>query len=272
MSKRVEILEIRLDQLESEANKLDTRTHRLYMRKQNEQKLMLGSYFHVSGDKLECVASSGERVKLTFKDDNYASLVEYNLDQSWSRDENGERAVSSKIYHNGTTINDLDEYAVEQAQARLEFIQCAVDHNDDMIAAWNTIEKKYDKLIDSFRSKKSELRQAINDQYRDINKLEEEALELKLTKGIKFTRSESGRLPSIDVRWDWEINRLLNLKVLRTSASGKSADIELVQKSQRWDKETESYVETEVNNTFKSVRMDKIRGLVKSAQRNSQIV
>ena len=28
----------------------------------------------------------------------------------------------------------------------------------------------------------------------------------------------------------------------------------------------------EVNNTFKSVRMDKIRGLVKSAQRNSQIV
>ena len=38
MSKRVEILKIRLEQLEGDANKLDTRTHKLRMRKQDEQK------------------------------------------------------------------------------------------------------------------------------------------------------------------------------------------------------------------------------------------
>ena len=51
---RVKVLEIRLDQLETERDGLENRQHRLRMRKSNEQKLMLGSYFHVSDDKFVC--------------------------------------------------------------------------------------------------------------------------------------------------------------------------------------------------------------------------
>ena len=270
---RVKVLEIRLDQLEAEANKLDNRTHRLYMRKQNEQKLMLGSYFHVSGDKFVCVATGDTRVALRVEGDNYGSIVEYQLNDKWSRNESGERVEDSKIYHNGSTYTQLDESILDQSQARFEFMQCAVDHNDDIIAAWNAIEKKYDLLIATFYDAKSELRKSINNQSRDITKLEKEALTEKLSgKGVEFTKSENGRLPELEVRYDWNISRIKSLRVLRTTASGKSADLEITQKSNRWDNETEAYIETDVTDTYERVRMDKVEHLVRSAQRNSQLV
>ena len=56
------------------------------------------------------------------------------------------------------------------------------------------------------------------------------------------------------------------------TASGKSADLEITQKSNRWDDNTKSYIDTEATNTYDRVRMDKVEYLIKSAQRNSQLV
>ena len=222
MSKRAEILKIRLNQLNDEMNKLDNRTHRLYMRKQNEQKLMLGSYFHVTDEQFVCQATGDTRVALKYKNDSYGSIVEYVLNDRWSRDDKGERVQDSKIYHNGSTFQTLDQSILDQSQARFEFMQCAVDHNDDIIAAWNSIEKKYDKLIESFYDAKSKLRTSINDQSRDIDRLEKETLRSKLMgDGVTFTKSERGRLPELEVRWDWNVSRIKSLRVLRMSTSGK---------------------------------------------------
>ena len=152
-------------------------------------------------------------------------------------------------------------------------MQCAVDHNDDIMAAWNVIEKKYDKLIASFYESTRELSDAINSQSRDITKLEKEALTEKLSgDGVRFMQTTSGRLPELEVRYDWNISRIKSLKVLRTTASGKSADLEITQKSNRWDNETDSYIDTDVTETYKSVRMDKVESLIRNAKRNSQLV
>lgn len=272
MSKRVEILNIRLNQLIEDMNKLDNRTHRLNMRKQNEQKLMLSSYFHVTDEQFVCRASSDTRVCLQYVTDKYGDIVTYELQDRWSRDDQAERVQDSKLYHNGSTFNVMDEHVLNQAQARLEFMQCAVDHNDDIIAAWNTIEKKYDKLIESFNKPMYELRRAINDQSRDIDKLEKETLREKLSAGINFTKSEKGRLPEIEVRWDWNIRRIKSLRTIRTTASGKSADIEVTQLSQRWDNNYDSYKEVEETQTFEKVRMDKVERMIRQAKLNNQLV
>ena len=270
---RVKVLEIRLDQLQTERDGLDNRQHRLRMRKSNEQKLMLSSYFHVSDEKFACEISSDSAVRLKYAGDTYGDIVSYNLDYRWERDENGERVTKSKVYHNGSTYNDIDESILDQSQARFEFMQCAVDHNDDMIAAWNVIEKKYDKLIASFYESTRELSDAISAQNRDITKLKKEALTEKLSgKGVKFVQSSQGRLPQLEVRWDWNISRIKALKVLRTTPSGKSADLQITQESNRWDNDTESYVNTDVTDTYEKVRMDKVESLVRNAQRNSQLV
>jgi hypothetical protein len=253
---RVKVLKIRLEQLQTERDVLETRQHRLRMRKSNEQKLMLGSYFHVSDDKFVCEPSSDSTVRLTYAGDS-----------------NGERVRTSKIYHNGSTYKNVDQSILDQSQARFEFMQCAVDHNDDILAAWNVIEEKYEILIDTFSDSYRDLSDSISSQSRDITKLEKEALTEKLSgDGVSFMQTTSGRLPELEVRWDWNISRIKSLKVLRTTASGKSADLEITQKSNRWDNETDSYIDTDVTETYKSVRMDKVESLVRNAQRNSQLV
>ena len=272
MSKRAEILKVRLDQLQSDMNKLDNRTHRLYMRKQNEQKLMLSSYFHVADEQFVCQATSDTRVVLRYVTDNYGEIVSYVLNDRWSRDEKAERVQDSKIYHNGSTFDTLDQHILDQSQARFEFMQCAVDHNDDIIAAWNSIEKKYDKLVNSFSDAKSKLRTSINDQSRDIDRLEKETLRSKLTSGVEFTKNERGSLPELEIRWDWNIRRIQSLKVLRMTASGKSADIEVTQKQNMWDNETESYRDEIYTNTFERVRMDKVERMLRRARNNNQLV
>jgi hypothetical protein len=275
---RVKVLKIRLEQLQTERDVLETRQHRLRMRKSNEQKLMLGSYFHVSDDKFVCVPSSDSTVRLKYAGDSYGDIVSYQLDYNWNRDEKGERAKTSKIYHNGSTYNDVDQSILDQSQARFEFMQCAVDHNDDIIAAWNTIEMKYDKLIDSFTENSRELRDSLSSQSRDITELEKEALTEKLTgKGVEFITSKDegyfkGSLPQLEVRYDWTIGRIKALKVLRMTASGKSADLQITQKSNRWDEDTKSYMDTDITDTYNTVRMDKVEQLIRSAKRNSQLV
>mgnify|MGYP003109256854 CR=1 FL=1 len=277
MSKRVEILNIRLNQLQSEMNELDNRTHKLYMRKQDEQKRMLGSYFSVSDEQFVCQATGDTRVVLRYVTDNYGEIVSYQLNDRWSRDERAERVEDSKIYHNGSTFDTLDQHILDQSQARFEFMQCAVDFNDDIIAAWNTIERKYDKLVASFSEAKSKLRTSINDQSRDIDRLEKETLTERLKNGLEFVKGEDGRyskgtLPEIEIRWDWTIRRIKSLKVLRMTASGKSADIEVVQKSQRWDDNYSSYKDVEETNTFERVRMNKIESMLRRAKNAGSLV
>ena len=273
MTNQKEILEIRLEQLHDEKNGLENRTHRLRLRKSNEQKLMLSSYFSVSDDKFVCNTANSDSIRLQYADDNYGDIVSYQLDYNWERDENGERVRTSKIYHNGSTYKDIDESILEQSKARFEFMQCAVDFNDDIIAAWNNIEKKYDKLIDTFRDDIYKLSDAINDQMRDITDLEKEALTKKITgKGLRFVESAQGRLPELEVRWDWNISRIKSLKVLRTTPSGKSADLQITQKSNRWDDDAKSYIDTDVTETYERVRMDKVESLVRRAELNSQLV
>ena len=274
MTNRKEILEIRLEQLHDEKNGLEDRTHRLRLRKTNEQKLMLKSYFSVSNSKFVCNTANDDSVRLKYSGgDSYGDIVTYQLDYNWERDENGERVRTSKIYHNGSTFKDLNENILEESKARFEFMQCAVDHNDDIIAAWNVIEKKYDDLIATFRDSIYELSQALSSQRTDIIKLEKEALNKKLTgKGVKFVESAQGRLPQLEVRWDWNVSRIKALKIVRTTASGKSADLLITQESNRWDSDTESYVNSPVTDTFTRVRMDKVEALVRSAERNSQLV
>lgn len=278
MSKRVEILKIRFEQLKGDATKLDYRTHRLRLRKENEQKLLLNSYFQVSDDKFVCTANSDTRIGLHYVGDSYGTIVSYELQDRWSRDTMTDEVKSSKIYHNGSTYENIDESMLDQSQARFEFMQCAVDHNDDIMAAWNMIEAKYNKLIDTFSEASSDIRKSMNEQSRDIDKLEKESLTEELTKkGVKFVKSEdskwnNGRLPELEVRYNWTISRIKSLKVLRTTASGKSADLEITQKSNRWDNETESYVDTDVTETYKSVRMEKVETLIRRAKINKQLV
>ena len=272
-SKRVEILNIRLEQLTNQRNQLDTRQHRLRLRKSNEQKLMLNSYFEsVNDDLFVAQASSDDRVSLKLASDSWGEIVTYNLETRWERDDDGERIKETNISHNGSRFKDFSDYILKEAKARMLFMEIAIANDEEIISKWTEIEKKYDKLIMSFYPKMRELNDAISSQSKDISELEEETLLEKLLKGIEFNKSERGRLPELEVRYDWNVSRIKTLKVLNRTASGKSADLQITQKSQRWDNEKDEYIDTEESTTFEKVRWSKVKDLLRSAQYNNQIV
>lgn len=272
-SKRVEILNIRLEQLTNQRNQLDTRQHRLRLRKSNEQKLMLNSFFKsVNDDLFVAQASSDDRVSLKLASDSWGEIVTYNLETTWDRGDDGERIKETSISHNGSRFKDFSDYILKEAKARMLFMEIAIANDEEIISKWTEIEKKYDELIMSFYPKIRELNNAISSQSKDISALEEETLLEKLLKGIEFSKSERGRLPELEVRYDWNISRIKALKVLNRTASGKSADLQITQKSQRWDNEKDEYIDTEESTTFEKVRWSKVKDLLRSAQYNNQII
>ena len=56
------------------------------------------------------------------------------------------------------------------------------------------------------------------------------------------------------------------------TASGKSADLEITQLSQKWDDKYESYKDVEETNTFERVRMNKVESLLRRAKNAGSLV
>ena len=258
---RVEILNIRLEQFSNDLEKIENRRTDLWRRRKDELKRVLSKYFHVSGDKFTVEFSDTRAFLIDAEKGRYWSIVEAIVDERWSREDDADKGEDLRISHNGSTYKDIGEWVLDEAQARFEFIQCAVDHKDDILAEWNVVSAKYEKFIDSFRSKEMELRKAYNSQAEDIRKLEEEAMIVKLTSdGVEFTKDNRGNLPELDVRFDWTLRNVSGLKITKTTPSGKSADLVITQKFRNWNSDR-----VEVKEQFiEKVRMDKVSRFLRS--------
>jgi len=90
------------------------------------------------------------------------------------------------------------------------------------------------------------------------SELERQALLVKLeTEGVEFAPDKYNHYPSLDARWDWSIRNICKIKVVKKTASGKSADIEVVTRYKSYDGTTHDDV-----TTADKVRMDKVESLL----------
>ena len=271
-------LNLRYDQLDQELKSLETRENRIYHRGENEKKLMLKKSFEsFSHDEFE-INTSVQRVTLNPKGDKYNHLVEYSLETRWRSDE-GQRIQSSRLNHNGSYFyNHTEEKnfnkALVQNEARMEFMKLAVEKDDQIQADWVAIDDRYSNLTSSFWDKKRDLRKAVNDASRDISKLEEQAEMEKLEdkNGISFKEKDGKSLPGLDVRFDWRIAQIKNLRVVGKTPSGKSVDLQVVRKWSKWSDDLNKYVDLDKLEVFPKVRFDKVKRLLRNARYSEQIV
>ena len=113
---------------------------------------------------------------------------------------------------------------------------------------WNSAEQKevyrLDRELQTLRNEKSTL--------------EHNALLAKLeTEGVEFVADKWNHLPSLDVRWDWSVREIFKIKVVKKTASGKSADLEITSRYKKWEGGFE-----ESTQTVDKVRMDKVESLL----------
>jgi hypothetical protein len=275
----LESLNLRYDQLDQELKALESRENRLYYRGENQKKLMLKKSFEsFSHDKFQTLVSSVDRVTLSPKNDSYNYLVEYSLDTRW-RSDDGDRIERTRLNHNGSYFyNNEDEknfnQALVESEARVEFMKLAAEKDEQIQADWMAIDEKYSDLRMKFWDKLKDLRSAVNDASRDISKFEEQAEMDKLEnkEGISFKSKDGKSLPGLDVRFDWRIGQIKNIRVVGKTASGKSVDLEVVRKWSKWDDNLEKRVDIDKVEVFPKVRFDKVKSLLRNARYNQLIV
>ena len=275
----LESLNLRYNQLDQELKALESRENRLYYRGENQKKLMLKKAFEsFSHDKFQINVTSVERVTLSPKGDNYNGLVEYSLDTRW-RSDDGDRIERTRLNHNGSYFYNNEDnknfnQALVESEARVEFMKLAAEKDEQIQADWMAIDEKYSDLRMKFWDKLKDLRSAVNDASRDISKFEEQAEMEKLEnkEGISFKEKDGKALPGLDVRFDWRIGQIKNIRVVGKTPTGKSVDLEVIRSWRRWDDKKDQYIKEDKVEVFPKVRFDKVKRLLRNAKYNQLIV
>jgi len=115
------------------------------------------------------------------------------------------------------------------------------------------LDKTYD-LDCKISEIKSSIREIEKQQLFD--RLEKQGLEFEINKKHPY------KMPSVDIRFDYSVNKIKSIKLIDKTKSGKSGTLEIESYSKFWNDDEEKYQDHIRNNVYKNVRMDNIEGFL----------
>lgn len=140
-----------------------------------------------------------------------------------------------------------------------------LDFKDDIIAGYNQIKESYKpSRVELFKTiNKNDM--CIDECEKEIADIREQEIRNILNEGvIEFNITEpSSRNPRLEVRYNWDIRDIKNLKILSRTPSGLSAKIEVTRLSNVWKEDAINETEIkEYTDTFEKVRMSNVENFV----------
>ena len=140
-----------------------------------------------------------------------------------------------------------------------------LDFKDDIIAGYNQIKESYKpSRVELFKTiNKNDM--CIDECEKEIADIREQEIRNILNEGvIEFNITEpSSRNPRLEVRYNWDIRDIKNLKILSRTPSGLSAKIEVTRLSSVWKEDAINETEIrEYTDTFEKVRMSNVENFV----------
>jgi len=237
--KKLEILKLKVDKLEEKLDSVDTRINNLRWRRKQETINIFKKYMTPDVDGIDIKNVSERRMEFILLDDKYSSMTIERINvEDIERASWDDTLVDFKAYSNGLSLKNVEQLK-KRSELQVKLAEQFEDFKDDMIAEVNSMQEKYDgwrkKLYKSQKAAQEEVRPF----RKELDELREIELDKRLLKGIEFakihSRWSSPHYPSFDVKWDERIRDVKKLKVLRFSASKKSADLELTRQGKDWD-------------------------------------
>lgn len=229
MRKKLEILENKREKIYDEINGIEFRLENLNKRKKREQKSILEKYIDTyDGFKVNYFS---DKVSVYVENGNYSLLDMYVYDE-WKNDIRAYNRIDFSTssfrteYQTGTDM----KWAAERFQLLAFYSKALADHMDDILADFNVVVGRYEKLIEALYESKRPLNKEVREVNEMISKIEDENMMTKLMSedGLMIDEKDNDSyLPSFQVKFDWELHSVKSIRGLKKSASGKSIDLQV---------------------------------------------
>ena len=270
---KLEKLNARLGELNTLLDAIDASRSKLYDQERMDLANVLEKFFTPEeGDAVDC---SHQSVNIRKKGaDKYDHFLTIYVDDSWNEDDT---KTYNKLYISNSSFrtDEMSEWIVERFEKQAHYTRIAVDFQDDILAEMNQITEDYNALYTEIAKPAKALRKEAREIREEINAIEKEARlkALMSEEGLEIKGIERERwgdtyteFPDLEVKWDWTVRNVRGLRIDRTSASGKSADITVKVKRENWDPNTGEWTEKIVDQQVERVRMDKIESFLRYNQ------
>ena len=178
---------------------------------------------------------------------------------NWKRDEPDQ--IETSFY----STSDNGEFELKRMITLGRIAMVILDFKDDILAG-------HISILDNYKPSRVELFKTINKNNMCIDECEKEIADIReqeirtiLNGGvIEFDIKEpSHRNPKLEVRYNWDIRDIKDLKIISKTPSGLSAKIEVTRLSNVWKEDEVNETEVkEYTDTFEKVRMSNIESFV----------
>ncbi len=232
-------LETRLDKVNQSITELEKQGDVIYADARERRKAVLKEFIAPYGDDELRIAD--RRIEVYPKNGNW-ELCNIYVKDDWKSQ--GTEYTDMYMTVGSFRTETMEEWVVERFQKLTYYAQAIVDYKDDILARFNQIE-----------AEKSERYAAINPQMRELRKQAKELnetisdekdrrkLEMLSNEGVQFKGSKREgwdgetyiEYPDFQAKFDERWNGVRGIKILRTSASGKSADVRITIKGTKYN-------------------------------------
>ena len=245
---KLQIITEKVKQLEDKLNSIDYRYNNLRFRRKQETIRTFKKYMTPDTEGITATRFTERRMEFKLLSDEYSSItIERINHEDIERSSWDDTLVDFKAYSNGLSLKNVEDLR-KRSELQVKLAEQFEDFKDDMIAEVNTLRKP---ITDVLRPMQSEMRE-----------MQQEALENQLLKGITLKKETSrwhgAKYPSVRVKFDYEINNVKKIKVLRFSPSRKSADLELTREWKGYEGDVINDIQT-----IDRVRVDNFRSDIK---------
>lgn len=148
-----------------------------------------------------------------------------------------------------------------------EFAQLCQAVGDMVIEAFKGIDEENKPALTALNNEARDLSRAIRElKQAEAEKAKTKEMEqLKSAKGLSFDLPEDlWRQPELQLRFDWSIRGITNLKVLSETATGKSLKVKITQQFQGWEN-NETVTKTQVRQ--ETVRKSNVEAFLEEAKK-----
>ena len=212
-----------------------------------------------------------EALKKLFKGDNLkinSSEVSLMVTED---DYTSERAsIRFTSYYGEELAGSFSAYSSNSAKTSIkvgQFAQLCEEVSEEAIKAIKAIDKKNKPALLALQAESRDLNRAIRElKQAEAEKAKAKEMEqLKSDEGLSFDLPEDlWRQPELQLRFDWSIRGITNLKVLSETATGKSLKVKITQQFQGWEN-NETVTKTQVRQ--ETVRKSNVEAFLQEAKK-----